>query len=139
MSRSTGRPARGSPPATGDNGTRTPAWRSGSRGQRRAAARLELLVGAAPGGIEAPGQDIGLDLPVPLIRQELLEPLREAIELLGRELGDGGLEFFDAHDLQPNVPSPSPARAHLAGDSSSGPDVGSRATRWTSKRLITIP
>src|SRR6185312_4359600 len=44
-SQSTGRPTRESPPASGDNETRTPGWRSGSRGEGRAAAGLELLVG----------------------------------------------------------------------------------------------
>jgi hypothetical protein len=62
-------------------------------------AGLELFVRPASGGVQASGQDVGLDAPVPLLGQELLEPLREAVELLGRELGDGGLKFFDTHDL----------------------------------------
>ena len=69
-------------------------WQSGSRGEWRAAAGLDLLVGAASGGVQAPGQDVGLDLPIPLLGQELLEPPREAVKLFGGQLGDGGLKFF---------------------------------------------
>ncbi len=98
-SRSTGRPARESPRASCDNGTRTPAWRNGSRCERRAAPGLELRVGATTGGIQVPGQDVGLNSPVPLLSQKLLEPLREAAKLLSREPGDGGLKFFDAHKV----------------------------------------
>ena len=82
--RSIGRPARGSPRANGDIETRTPGWRSNSRGKRRVASCLELLVDTTSGGIQTPGQDIGLDTPVPLIGQEILEPLRETVKFLSR-------------------------------------------------------
>ena len=62
------------PAASGDNGTRTPAWQSGSRGEWRAAAGLGLFVGPPTGGVQTPGQDVGLDLPIPLLGQELLKP-----------------------------------------------------------------
>ena len=68
-------------------------------GSGRAATGLKVLVGTATGGIQAAGQDVGLDPLVPLIGQELLEPPREAVKLLGGELGDGGLKFFDAHNV----------------------------------------
>ena len=58
-----------------------------------------LLVGTTSGGIQTPGQDISLDTPVPLIGQEILEPLRETVKFLGWELGDRRLKFFNAHGL----------------------------------------
>jgi hypothetical protein len=39
----------------GVDGTRTPGWRSGSREEGHAATGLELLVGAATGGVQASG------------------------------------------------------------------------------------
>ncbi|MGA7502063.1 MAG: hypothetical protein WBX00_35675, partial [Isosphaeraceae bacterium] len=107
-------PTPGSPAASGDNGPRTPACRSGSRGEWRAAAGLDLLVGAASGGVQAPGQDVGLDLPIPLLGQELLEPPREAVKLFGGQLGDGGLKFFDAQNRQATLACSEMARARLA-------------------------
>ena len=59
-------------------------------GQRRAAPSFEIRIGAATSSTHAPGQDVGLDLPVPLLRQKLLKPLRKAIKLVSRELGNGG-------------------------------------------------
>lgn len=60
---------------------------------------LEFFVGPATGGVQAPGQDVSLDSLIPLLGQEFLQPPREAVKLLGRELGDGGLKLFDAHKL----------------------------------------
>jgi len=85
-----------------------------SRGEWRAAAGLGLLVGAATGGVRAPGQDVGLDLPIPLLGQELLEPPREAVKLFGGQLGDGGLKFFDAQNRQATLACSEMARARLA-------------------------
>ena len=62
-------------------------------------AGLEVLVGPVTGGLQAACQDVGLDPPVPLLGQELLEPPREAVKLLDGELGDGGLKFFDTHNI----------------------------------------
>ena len=61
---------------------------------------LELLVGPATGGVQTPGQDVGLDSLVPRVGQELLKLARKAVKLLGRELDDCGLKLFDAHELE---------------------------------------
>jgi hypothetical protein len=51
----------------------------------------------ATGGGQAATEDVGLDLPVPLVRQEFLQPAREAVKILGRELGNGRLKLFETH------------------------------------------
>jgi hypothetical protein len=61
-------------------------------------ARVEIFVGAAAGGFQAAGFDVGLDSPVLLIGQEFLKPLREAVKFLGWKLTNGGLEFFDTRN-----------------------------------------
>jgi hypothetical protein len=70
--------------------------RSDSRRERCAATGLEVLVGPAAGSLQTPSQIVSLDLLVPLIRQEFLEPLREAIVFFGGELGNSGLNLLDA-------------------------------------------
>src|SRR5262245_50467656 len=74
-------PARARLQGVGGSGTRTPAWRNDSW-QWRAATRLEILIGAPAGLVQVPRQDIGLDLSIPSLGDELLEPGREAGQLI---------------------------------------------------------
>jgi hypothetical protein len=45
----------------------------------RATASIEFLVGQPTGAVQSSGLDIGLDSPIPLVSQELLETPRESI------------------------------------------------------------
>lgn len=56
-----------------------------------------VIVGAFEGGVEASGQQVLLDLPVPLVSHELLEPLGKSSQFGGREGGDYGFKFFNTH------------------------------------------
>lgn len=44
---------------------------------------LEVFISPPACLVETPGEDVGLDLSVPMISQELLEPAREPVEILG--------------------------------------------------------
>src|SRR5205085_1508418 len=90
---------------------------------------------SAAGGIEAAGQDIGLDPPIPLIGQELLEPPREAIEIPGGEFGNSGFQFLNAHECSVSPPTQraqdrrsSHARTRRTGEEApeTATDAGSR-------------
>ena len=54
--RSTGRPARGSPPEAGDNGTRTPGSRNGSRRERRTATGSKSSSARRPAAFSRPAK-----------------------------------------------------------------------------------
>jgi hypothetical protein len=58
---------------------------------------LKILVGPLTCRVESAGQDVGLDLPIPLFGQLLLKPPRKLRKFLGRQIGDGRLKFFHAH------------------------------------------
>ena len=53
---------------------------------RQLIVRIHCLsnLGAPAGGIQAAGQNVSLNLPVPLFAQKFVEPLREAVEFLAR-------------------------------------------------------
>jgi hypothetical protein len=54
---------------------RSPAWQSDSK--RSAPPRFEVFIGLSPGSIQSTGDNVGLNLTVPLIRDKVLEPVRE--------------------------------------------------------------
>lgn len=56
-----------------------------------------MVVGALEGGVETAGQQVLLDLPVPLVGHELFKPLGETSQLGGREGGNYGFKFFNTH------------------------------------------
>jgi len=71
--------------------------------KRRATARLAMLSGTLQSLVQAPRLGITLDLPIPLVGHEFLEPLGKDRKLLGRKLRHGVLDFLNAH-----VPIPTP-------------------------------
>ena len=56
-----------------------------------------MLVRSLERRVEAAQKHVLLDLPVPLIGHEFLEPLGKSSEFGGWEAGDSGFKFFDAH------------------------------------------
>lgn len=56
-----------------------------------------MFVGAIDGVIELVRKRVFLDLAVPLIRNELPEPLGKTGQFGRREFGNNGFEFFDTH------------------------------------------
>ena len=56
-----------------------------------------MLVGALQCGIEAARLHVLLDLTIPLLGHELLEPLGKTGQLRRRKAGNHRFKFFDAH------------------------------------------
>jgi hypothetical protein len=71
---------------------------SEDRSPGRATARLKFLVGLVTRRIQPAGEDVSIDSLVPLVCQKPIDSPREALQLLSREVGNGELKFFDAHD-----------------------------------------
>jgi len=56
-----------------------------------------MFVGAFQHGIEAAREHVLLNLAVPLIGHELVEPFGNTSQLRSREPGNNRLKFFNAH------------------------------------------
>lgn len=56
-----------------------------------------MVVRSFEGCVETAGKHVLLDLPVPLLGHELLEPLGKPGKLGSREAGNNGFKFFDTH------------------------------------------
>ena len=56
-----------------------------------------MVVRSFEGRVETARTHVLLDLLVPLIGHELLEPLGKSGEFGSREAGDNGFKFFDTH------------------------------------------
>jgi acetyl esterase/lipase len=80
-----------------------------------------VSIGSSDDFSAAPGHDVGLDSPVPLLGKEFLEPPREAVKLLSRELGNGVLKFFYAHNIA--------AYRNVFGDGKGASGAGQGAAR----------
>lgn len=56
-----------------------------------------MVIGAFECGVEAPRERVLLDLTVPLVGHELLEPLGKTSKFGSRKTGNKGFKFFNAH------------------------------------------
>jgi hypothetical protein len=71
-----------------------------------------MVIGAFERPIEAAGKHVLLNLAVPLVGHEFLEPLGKPCKLGGREAGNDRFEFFDAHRWK-IPPGPLPDKQRL--------------------------
>ena len=76
---------------------RNPGQLGGSK--RGDASCLLMFFSSIKNLIEASRLGILLDLPIPLVRDILLKPLRESGEFICREFSHGILDFLDAHEV----------------------------------------
>jgi hypothetical protein len=89
------RQAFGSAAAVGDSETEIPVRQSVSKWST--AATLEIVISALACRVESSGDDISLDLAVPLLRTKFFKPLGEANQFLAGEILDDYFEFLNTH------------------------------------------
>ena len=63
-----------------------------------------MFIGAFDGGVEAARKRVLFDLAVPLVSNELLEPLGKTSQFGWREFGNNRFEFFNAHGRKIQLP-----------------------------------
>ena len=90
-------PIREAPASAGGNETNTPVWQNDSKGG--AAACFKVLIGLSGEVIKLAGGDVSLDLLVPRVRHELLEPSVKGSQVRLRQSPHLHFQFLNAHGL----------------------------------------
>jgi hypothetical protein len=90
-------PIREAPASAGGNETNTPVWQNDSKGG--AAACFKMLIRLSGEVIKLAGGDVSLDLLVPRVRHELLEPSVKGSQVRLRQSPHLHFQFLNAHGL----------------------------------------